>query len=113
MPIDLARAGEARHFIAWRAAVAGLGGGRLSELATAAEAMLTDIYLSGTEGTLVIEAESGSGELRIRLSHPALEERRMAGLERMLEALLDGYEVSPGGEVLVKRLEKGRPAPRA
>jgi hypothetical protein len=50
VPADLARAGEARHFIAWRGGVAGLGGGKLNELAVAAEAVITDILLSAREG---------------------------------------------------------------
>ena len=52
VPADLAYAGEARHFIAWSAAVAGLGAGRLNDLAVAAEAVLTDVLLSTREGFL-------------------------------------------------------------
>lgn len=104
VPVELARAGEARHFIAWRAAVAGLGGGHLSDFATAAEAVITDIYLSGVEGTLVIESEHTSEELKIYLAHPEMKKRRMADLEEMLDKFLDGYEISPTREVLIKRL---------
>ena len=54
VPADLARVGEARHFIAWSGAVAGLGGGRLNDLAIAAEAAITDVVLSTREGVLEI-----------------------------------------------------------
>ena len=53
-PADLALAGEARHFVAWLGAAAGLRGGALSELAVAAEAVLTDIFLSTDGGALEI-----------------------------------------------------------
>jgi len=104
VPLDLARAGEARHFIAWRGAVAGLGGGKLNDLAVAAEAALTDVLLSTEGGVLEIEAEHEGEMFRITISHPELEERRMADLPEVLEQFLDGYEISPTRTVLEKRL---------
>lgn len=102
--MDLARAGEARHFVTWRAAVAGLGGGRLGDLAVAAEAALTDIFLSAGEGRLEIESRHTEELLEIRILHPEIEERRMSGLEAVLEQYLDGYELSSHRTVLLKRL---------
>jgi|SRR5215211_36111 len=104
VPVDLARAGEARHFIAWRGAVAGLGGGRLNELAVAAEAVLTDVLLCAREGVLEIETEHEEEVFRIFITHPEIEERRMRDLERVLERFLDGYEITPTRAMLVKRL---------
>jgi hypothetical protein len=104
VPVDLARAGEARHFIAWRGAVAGLGGGRLNELAVAAEAVLTDVLLCAREGVLEIETEHEEEVFRIFIAHPEIEERRMRDLERVLERFLDGYEITPTRAMLVKRL---------
>ena len=104
VPVDLARAGEARHFIAWRGAVAGLGGGRLNELAVAAEAVLTDVLLYAREGVLEIETEHEEEVFRIFIAHPEIEERRMRDLERVLERFLDGYEITPTRAMLVKRL---------
>jgi hypothetical protein len=104
-PADLARAGEARHFIAWTGAVAGLRGGALSDLAVAAEALLTDILLSGEDGTLEVESETTEDAVRITLRHPELLERRMADLEGIMEQYLDGYEISPMEALLVKRLK--------
>lgn len=106
VPVDLARAGEARHFISWRAAVAGLGGGRLGELATAAEAVLTDIFLSAGGGVLEIESEHDGERVRITVHHPELppDSRKMSGLPQMLEQFLDGHELSPERAVLVKSL---------
>ena len=105
VPLDLARAGEARHFIAWKAAVAGLGGGRLNDLAVAAEAVLTDVFLSvGGGGKLEVESEAAGDAVRITLRHPELRGRRMSDLEGMMVQYLDGYELSPTESVLVKRL---------
>jgi hypothetical protein len=105
VPADLARAGEARHFISWRGAVAGLGGGRLNDLAVAAEAVLTDVFLSlGEGGNLEVESEAAGDAVRITLRHPELRGRRMSDLEGIMEQYLDGYELSPTESVLVKRL---------
>ena len=104
VPVDLARAGEARHFIAWRGAVAGLGGGRLNDLAVAAEAVLTDLLLSTREGVIQIESVHDEEVFRIFIKHPELEERRMRDLEVVLERFLDGHELTPTRAVLVKRL---------
>jgi hypothetical protein len=104
VPADLSRAGEARHFIAWRGAVAGLGGGKLNDLAVAAEAALTDVLLSAEGGTLEIESEHDEEMFRVAISHPELERRRMADLPRVLEQYLDGYEITPSRMVLEKRL---------
>ena len=103
-PAELARAGEARHFVSWTGAVAGLRGGALSDLAVAAEAVLTDIFLSGEEGTLEVESETTGETLRITIHHPELRDRRMADLEGIMEQFLDGHELSPTQAVLVKRL---------
>ena len=104
VPADLARAGEARHFIAWTGAVAGLGRGRLNDLAVAAEAVLTDILLSAQEGVLEIESERTDDALEVRITHPELGERRMRDLAGILERFLDGYEIATTRAVLVKRL---------
>jgi hypothetical protein len=104
VPVDLARAGEARHFIAWRGAVAGLGGGRLNDLAVAAEAVLTDVLLAAREGVLEIESEHDEEVFRISIGHPEIGERRMRDLEAVLERFLDGHELTPTRAVLVKRL---------
>ena len=104
VPVDLARGGEARHFIAWRGAVAGLGGGRLNDLAVAAEAVLTDILLCAEGGVLEIESEHDDEVFTIRITHPELKRRRMSDLSGILEQFLDGYEVAPIRAVLVKRL---------
>jgi hypothetical protein len=104
VPAELARAGEARHFIAWRGAVAGLRGGRLNEVAVAAEAVLTDILLSAEGGVLEIESAQTSDAFEVRISHPALGERRMSDLPKVLERFLDGYELTPTRAVLLKRL---------
>lgn len=106
VPLDLARAGEARHFVAWRGAIAGLGGGKLSDLAVAAEAVLTDILLSAPEGVLRIESGHDEEVFTVRLEHPEIRSRRMADLERILERFLDGYEISPSRAVLVKRISR-------
>lgn len=102
LPVDFARAGEARHFISWRAAIAGLGGGRLNELAVAAEAALTDVFLSAGDGRLEIVSEHTAESFRVTLSHPELKERRMADLSGVLDRFLDDYELSPTRTVLVK-----------
>ncbi len=104
-PAELARAGEARHFIAWTGAAAGLRGGSLSDLAVAAEALLTDIFLSVEIGdTLIVASETTGDTVRITVCHPELRERRMSGLENIMEQFLDGHEISPGRTVMVKRL---------
>ncbi len=104
-PVDLARAGEARHFIAWTGAVGGLRGGSLSDLAVAAEAVLTDVFLSVKEGgTLEVESEAAGDIVRITLRHPELRGRRMSDLEGIMEQYLDGHELSPTESVLLKRL---------
>ena len=104
-PADLARAGEARHFVAWTGAVAGLRGRYLSDLAVAAEAVLTDVFLSvGGGGKLEVESEAAGDAVRITLRHPELRGRRMSDLEGIMEQYLDGYELSPTESVLVKRL---------
>jgi hypothetical protein len=103
-PADLARAGEARQFIAWTGAVAGLRGGALSDLAVAAEALLTDIFLSVEDGTLEVESETTGGAVRITIGHPELHRRRMRDLEGIMEQFLDGYELSSTEAVLVKHL---------
>ncbi|HEX6708747.1 MAG TPA: hypothetical protein VF068_00320 [Rubrobacter sp.] len=104
VPVDLARAGEARHFIAWRAAVAGLGGGRLNDLAVAAEAVLTDVLLAAGEGVLEIESVHDEDVFRISITHPQIQKRRMRDLEAVLEKFLDAHELTPRRAVLVKRL---------
>lgn len=104
MPLDLARAGEARHFVAWRGAVAGLGGGRLNELAVASEAVLTDVLLSARGGVLEMESEHDGERVRISIGHPKIERRRMRGLEGVLQKFLDEYEITLTRAVLVKRL---------
>ena len=103
VPADLARAGEARHFIAWRGAVAGLGGGKLNDLAVAAEAVLTDILLSAQEGVLEIESGHTDDAFEVRITHPELRDRRMSDLPGILERFVDGYEITPTRAVLVKR----------
>jgi hypothetical protein len=105
IPADLARAGEARHFIAWRGAVAGLGGERLNDLAVAAEAVLTDILLSANGGVLEIESGRTDDAFEVRITHPELEDRRMSDLAGILERFLDDYEITPTSAVLVKRLD--------
>src|ERR687898_1169859 len=104
VPADLARAGEARHFIAWRGAVAGLGGGRLNELAVAAEAVITDVLLSVREGVLEIQSVHDEEVVRISIEHPEIEQRRLKDLERVLERYLDDYEITPTRAMLEKRL---------
>ena len=104
VPVDLARAGEARHFIGWRGAVAGLGGGKLNELAVAAEAVVTDVMLSAREGVLEIESVYDEEVVRISIKHPEVEERRMRDLEGVLQRFLDDYEITPTRAMLVKRL---------
>ena len=104
-PAELARAGEARHFIAWTGAAAGLRGGSLSDLAVAAEALLTDIFLSVEIGeTLVVESETIGEVVRITVHHPELRERRMSGLDSIMEQFLDGHEISADRTVMVKHL---------
>ena len=104
VPLDLARAGEARHFITLRAAVAGLGGGRLNDLAVAAEAVLTDVLLSAGDGVLEIECGRTDEAFEVRIAHPELEGRRMEGLSGILERFLDEHEITATRAVLVKRL---------
>ena len=104
-PAELARAGEARHFVAWTGAAAGLRGGSLSDLAVAAEALLTDIFLSGEGGTIEIESGIVGGAVNVTIHHPELGQRRMASLGEIMDQYLDGYEISPDRAVLVKRLK--------
>ena len=104
VPADLARAGEARHFIAWRGAVAGLGGGRLNDMAVAAEAVITDVLLSAREGVLEIESEHNEEVVRISIKHPEIKQRRLKDLERVLQRFLDDYEITPTRAMLEKRL---------
>ena len=108
LPADISRAGEARHFISWRAAVAGIRSGALSELATAADATLTDIYLSADGGTIRIEAGGFGREFRVCVEHPEMpdESRRMRNLSTLLERFVDGYEISASRTVLVKSLSE-------
>jgi hypothetical protein len=104
-PAELARAGEARHFIAWTGAVAGLRGGALSDLAVAVEAVLTDIFLSVEKGgTLEVESEITGDALKVTIRHPELRGRRMADLEGLMEQFLDEHELSLTRTILVKRL---------
>jgi hypothetical protein len=104
VPVDLARAGEGRHFVAWRGAVAGLGGGRLNELAVAAEAVITDILLSAREGALEIESVHDEEVFRIFITHPKIRQRRMKDLESVLKRFLDDYELTPTRAMLERRL---------
>jgi|SRR5215210_921566 len=104
IPIDLARAGGARYFVSWRGAVAGLGGGRLHELAVAAEAVITDVLLSAPEGVLEMESEHDDVAVRISIKHPEIKERRMRDLEGVLKRFLDDHEITPTRAMLVKRL---------
>lgn len=107
VPADLARAGEARHFISWRAAVAGLGRGKLNDLAVAAEAALTDIFLSvegAEDGALEIKSEHTERTFSVSISYPEIQEHRMPDLSDVLEHFLDGYEISATRITLVKHL---------
>ena len=104
VPVDLARTGEARHFIAWSGAVAGLAGGRLNKLAVAAEAVVTDVLLSAREGVLEIESVHDEEVFSISVAHPEIKERRMRDLEGVLRRFLDDYEITPTRATLVKRL---------
>ena len=103
-PADLARAGETRQFIAWTGAVAGLRGGSLSDLAVAADALLTDVLLSVDEGALEVESGTNGDIFELTLRHPEMRRRRMVGLEGIMEQYLDGYRLSPTEAVLFKRL---------
>jgi hypothetical protein len=103
-PADLARAGEARHLVAWLGAAAGLRGGSLSDLAVAAEAALTDVFLSTDGGVLEVWSEVSGEELRITVGHPRVEARRMSDLEGILRQFLDDHEISSTRVVLVKGL---------
>jgi hypothetical protein len=102
--VELARAGEIRHFVSWTGAVAGLRGGALSDLAVATEAALTDILLSAEGSTLQVESETLGDTVRITIRHVELRQRRMTDLEDIMEQFLDGHELSPKEVVLVKRL---------
>ena len=104
VPADLARVGEVRHFIAWSGAVAGLGGGRLKDLAVAAEAVITDVLLSAREGVLEIKSVHDEEVVRISINHPEIEKRRLKDLERVLQRFLDDYEITPTRAMLEKRL---------
>ena len=103
-PAELARAGETRQFIAWTGAVAGLRGGSLSDLAVAADALLTDVLLSVNEGALEVESATTGDTFELTLRHPQMRVRRMAGIEAIMEQYLDGYRLSPTEAVLLKRL---------
>ncbi len=103
-PADLARAGETRQFIAWTGAVAGLRGGSLSDLAVAAEALLTDVLLSVNEGALEVESGTTGDTFELTLRHPEMRRRRMAGLEDIMEQYLEGDRLSPTEAVLLKIL---------
>ncbi len=104
-PADPARAGEVRHFVTWTGAAAGLRGGSLSDLAVAAEAVLTDVFLSVERGgTLEVESRITGDALEISIRYPELRGRRMSDLEGIMDQFLDGYEISPTQAVLVKRL---------
>ena len=85
--------------------MAGLGGGRLNDLAVAAEAVLTDILLSANGGVLEIESGRTVDAFEVRITHPELEDRRMSDLAGILERFLDDYEITPTSAVLVKRLD--------
>ena len=102
-PADLAHVGEPRQFIAWTGAVAGLRGGSLSDLAVAAEALLTDVLLSVDGGTLEVEAGTTGDTFELTLRHPEMRVRRIADLEGIMEQYLDGYRLSPTEAVLFKR----------
>jgi hypothetical protein len=104
VPVDLARAGEARHFMAWRGAVAGLGGGRLHGLVVAAEAVITDVLLSVREGVLELESVHDEEVFRICIKHREIQQRRLKDLERVLERFLDDYEITATRAMLAKRL---------
>ena len=104
VPADLARVGEARHFIAWSGALAGLGGGRLQDLAVAAEAVITDVLLSAREGVLEIQSVHDEEVVRISIDHPEIKQRRLKDLERVLQRFLDDYEITPTRAMLEKRL---------
>jgi hypothetical protein len=104
VPADLARVGEARHFIAWSGAVAGLGGGRLNDLAVAAEAVITDVVLSAREGLLEIQSVQDEEVVRISIKHPEIEQRRLEDLDHVLQQFLDDYEITPTRALLEKRL---------
>jgi len=94
----------ARQFIARRGTIAGLGGGRLHELAVAAEAVITEILLSAREGALEIESVHDEEVLSIRIKHPEIKERWMRDLEGVLQRFLDDYEIIPTRAMLEKRL---------
>ena len=104
LPAELARAGEARHFVAWLGAAAGLRGGALSDLAVAAEALLTDVFLStGDGGVLEVRSEVWEDALKVIIRHPEIGARRVSGLDGVLRRFLDAHELSPTEAVLVKR----------
>ena len=102
-PAELARAGEARHFVAWLGAAAGLRGGALSDLTVAAEALLTDVFLSTGGGVLEVRSEVSEDALRVVIRHPEIEAHRMSGLDGILRRFLDAHELSPTEAILVKR----------
>ncbi len=77
----------------------------MSDLAVAADAILTNIFLSGEGGSLEIESKATGEAVRITVRHAELGGRRMAGLEDIMEQYLDGHEISPNKAVLVKRLK--------
>ena len=73
------------------------GGGALSDLAVAVEAVLTDVLLSTDGGVLEVWLEVSGEELRITVGHPRLAERRVSDLEGILRQFLAGHEISPTG----------------
>ena len=85
--------------------MAGLGGGRLNDLAVAAEAVLTDIFLSAQGGVLEIESGLTDDAFEVRITHPDLGDRRMSDLAAILERFLDDYEITATRAVLLKRLD--------
>ena len=78
----------------------------MSDLAVAAEALLTDVFLSVERGgALEVESEVSDGALNVIIRHPELKDRRMTDLDGIMEQYLEGYELSSTQAVLVKRLE--------
>lgn len=76
----------------------------MSDLAVAAEAVLTDIFLSKEASTLEVESETTEDALKITIRHPELRGRIMADLDGIMEQFLDEYQISATQAVLIKRL---------
>ena len=74
----------------------------------AAEAVLTDVFLSAEGGVLKISSEHSSERLTITIEHPELSPqiRRMHNLSELLERFVDGYEISATRTVLMKDLRR-------